>query len=99
LGGKVLTALNAEQWVTVASTTVDKNRKLSLQARAHLLEPDVAEVETRVVGDAQQSANFIVRLGEQADMSVNQMEGATAPAGQQPPTNLKVKVRKVRYAL
>ena len=97
ISGRVLLEAGSAAWTRVADQTgVGRKPGLRLEARAAMLEPDVVEIETRILGSSEQNAKMIVRLGELAELNVAQMEGADA-SKQRPQTNLGVKVLKVRF--
>lgn len=97
ISGRVLLQAGSAVWTRVADQAgVGRNSRLRLEARAVMLEPDVVEIETRILGSTEQNAKMIVRLGELAELNVAQMEGADA-SKHRPQTNLGVKVLKVRF--
>jgi hypothetical protein len=97
ISGRVLLQAGSATWTSVADRPgVGRKPGLRLEARAVMIEPDVVEIETRILGSSEQNAKMIVRLGELAELNVAQMEGADA-IKQRPQTNLGVKVLKVRF--
>lgn len=97
IAGRVLLQPDTGLWTIVAEKpNVGRAPGLRLEARASMLESDVVEVETRIVGVSDESAKMIVRFGEPAQLNVAQMEGAM-PNQKRPDTQLGVKVLKVRY--
>ncbi len=91
ISGRVLLQAGSTVWTQVAGQP-----GLRLQARATMLEADVVEIETRILGQTEENAKMIVRLGELAELNVAQMEGSVASKNR-PDTNLGVKVLKVRF--
>jgi hypothetical protein len=109
IGGRVLIEAGRTEWTTIAESKAKNLSRLKhgllesplkLEARATLLEPDVVEVETRITGRSEQNGKLIVRLGERAEMTTSQMESSeSATKEAATPTNLGVKVLRVRYSL
>lgn len=97
ISGRVLLQAGSAKWTRVADQAgVGRKSGLRLEARAVMLEPDVVEIETRILGSSEQNAKMIVRLGELAELNVAQMEGADV-SKHRPQINLGVKVLKVRF--
>lgn len=97
ISGRVLLQAGSSAWTRVADqASAGRKSGLRLEARAVMLEPDVVEIETRILGSSEQSAKMIVRLGELAELNVAQMEGADVGKNR-PQTNLGVKVLRVRF--
>lgn len=89
-------------------SVINEDRDFKVLARVHLLEPDVAEVETSMVtlrpmtggkppGEVTNSMKILVGVGDEAEMSTSQLEGFGS-VGPSDKTRMKVKVLKVRYA-
>jgi hypothetical protein len=110
---RVLLEVGSAQWVKIGEGTLAKARGLDanvsdsrfiIEARATMMDAEVAEVETRVRGlNYEENGKLLVRLGEYAMITTAQMETlsgnklqASAGAGQKM-TKLGVRVVKVRY--
>jgi hypothetical protein len=97
ISGRVLLQAGSAAWTRVADQSgMGRKSGLRLEARAVMLEQDVVEIETRILGASEQNAKMIVRLGELAELNVAQMEGPDV-SKHRPQTNLGVKVLKVRF--
>lgn len=106
--GRVLIEAGRTDWTTIAEAPHEKRSigipPLKLEARANLIDSDVVEIETRTTGRQQQNGKMVVRLGEHAEMTNTQMEGADAGAAgtkdaAKTSSSVDVKVLRVRYAL
>lgn len=95
--GRVLVEAGRTEWTTIATAPAAKSEPaLRLEARANLIDSDVVEVETRVIGRDERTGKFLIQLGNRSEL--NQLEGATGAAGE-PATSVAVKVLRVRYSL
>ena len=103
ISGRVLIEAGRTEWTKVAEAPHERRSvgtPLKLEARANLIDSDVVEIETRTTGSEEQNGKMIVRLGERAEMTNSQMEGAeTKTAGKAAASSVDVKVLRVRYAL
>lgn len=93
LGGRFLVDPNHRDWMTVSTSG-----NYELQALTTMLEPDVADVKTRVLkrtgkkAQIESQASIVLRLGTSGEMETAENNGTLL-------SHLKLRVMKVRYTL
>lgn len=119
IAGRVLVEAGQTEWTKIASSpaTSKASKKdqppLQLEARAKMVDSDIVEVETRVIGRDELTGKLLVQFGTRGELTMSQLEGAsrdaTSPTTKTPPdqvksgapsnTSIGVKVLRVRYTL
>lgn len=113
IAGRVLVEPGQSEWTKIASapaSTKTGRPALQLEARAKMVDSDVVEVETRVVGRDELMGKLLVQFGTRGELTMSQLESGSAPTTKTSPevksgdagsanTSIGVKVLRVRYAL